>query len=94
MRWVEEVQLLVEEMQRFQVTCAWKSAWWLTRISTTGFDVALAEGLGSYASKQASMFERLEMKAGMMWADLVACTEEFVATHEADGYPKVAPEQE
>ncbi|KAJ7756130.1 hypothetical protein B0H14DRAFT_2228930, partial [Mycena olivaceomarginata] len=56
MRYVEETDLLEEEMGHVLQFFQWRADWWRTRIGSRAArqDEALREGHGSYALKQAA----------------------------------------
>ncbi|KAG1880024.1 hypothetical protein F4604DRAFT_1679157 [Suillus subluteus] len=55
-RWMEEVELLQEEMRRVCAFFDWYAAWWKDQASRRiGLDVAKSEGIGAYAKRQAAI---------------------------------------
>ncbi|KAG1884716.1 hypothetical protein F4604DRAFT_1878684 [Suillus subluteus] len=55
-RWMEEVELLQEEMRRVCAFFDWHAAWWKDQASRRiGLDVAESEGIGAYAKRQAAI---------------------------------------
>ncbi|KAG1830659.1 hypothetical protein EV424DRAFT_1534995 [Suillus variegatus] len=54
-RWAEEVELLLEEMQRVSAFLAWHAAWWDEQATRrVGLDDASLEGIRGYAKRQAA----------------------------------------
>ncbi|KAG1836546.1 hypothetical protein DFJ58DRAFT_846905 [Suillus subalutaceus] len=54
-QWVEEVELLLEEMQHVSAFLAWHAAWWDEQATQrVGLDDALLEGIRGYAKCQAT----------------------------------------
>ncbi|KAJ7264739.1 hypothetical protein C8J57DRAFT_1450655 [Mycena rebaudengoi] len=68
-RWVEEVQLLREEMRRVLRYLSWEASWWEARgeIRIDG-DAAMRNGLIGYATKQALWRRRLAEFFRRKWA--------------------------
>ncbi|KAG1791580.1 uncharacterized protein HD556DRAFT_1240578 [Suillus plorans] len=55
-RWVEEVQLLREEMRRVTAYLSWHATWWDAQADRrTGLEPAEVEGLRGYAKRQAAV---------------------------------------
>ncbi|KAG1788040.1 uncharacterized protein HD556DRAFT_1434199 [Suillus plorans] len=55
-RWVEEVQLLREEMRRVAAYLLWHAAWWDAQADRrTGLALAEVEGIRGYAKRQAAV---------------------------------------
>ena len=68
-RWVEEVELLQEEMQRVVVFLEWKSVDWLGKVGACNGSSALdiQSGLNAYAKKQAAIYHSLAMSFAKFW---------------------------
>jgi hypothetical protein len=79
-RWVEEKQLLMEEMRRTPWYLDWKARWWeerslpwsqdLVRASRPKFEgdfVAFRDGLTAYAKRQAEVHRALARKFTKLW---------------------------
>jgi hypothetical protein len=80
-RWTEEVALINEEMRRVLQFLIWKASWWRSRdCNHTGLLGAgapvdrLADGLSSYAARQAAMYDRLGAKFRRLWAPVYPAT--------------------
>ncbi|KAG1722713.1 hypothetical protein EDB19DRAFT_1834899 [Suillus lakei] len=55
-QWVEEVELLLEEMQRVSAFLAWHAVWWDEQAAQrVGLDDASLEGIRGYAKRQAAL---------------------------------------
>lgn len=70
-RWLEEVELLDEEMRRAVQFCEWKALWWENQGNRRQTVLShLAEGLMAYATEQA-MAERFRAKLwASLWSDI------------------------
>ena len=68
-RWVEEVELLQEEMRRAVTFLEWKSRGWLTRADSRGEDLTfdIRSGLKAYAQKQAAVYHNLAISFTKSW---------------------------
>ncbi|KAG2358776.1 hypothetical protein BDR07DRAFT_1488989 [Suillus spraguei] len=56
MRWVEEVQLLQEEMRRVAAYLLWHATWWDAQADRrAGLALAEVEGIRGYAKRQAAV---------------------------------------
>ncbi|KAG1861286.1 hypothetical protein F4604DRAFT_1684097 [Suillus subluteus] len=78
-RWTEEVQLLVEEMQRVREFLSWHAKWWDEQARRRmGLPDAETEGIEGYAKRQASLRRHLQIAFNDMWV-----TVESSATAEA-----------
>ncbi|KAG1778278.1 hypothetical protein EV702DRAFT_1026696 [Suillus placidus] len=77
-RWTEEVQLLLEEMQRVREFLSWHATWWDEQAGRrTGLPDAESEGIKGYAKRQASLRRNLQITFNDMWV-----TTESSATEE------------
>lgn len=75
-RWVEEVELLQEEMRRVVMFLEWKSKNWLTRecARLTTAPSGVQSGLKAYARKQAAIHHDLAVSFSKLWyPTLVSC---------------------
>lgn len=69
-RWIEECQLLIEEMRRISAYHKWQISWWLDRIGLiTNIPKAEQEGLTAYANRQASIRQRMYDICIIIWKD-------------------------
>ncbi|KZS94987.1 hypothetical protein SISNIDRAFT_396790, partial [Sistotremastrum niveocremeum HHB9708] len=70
-RWIEEKELVVEEMRRVLAFYDWKSEWWLQRLDQRGeaSDVVRA-GLNAYCHKQSNMWKTMASQCATMWTGL------------------------
>jgi hypothetical protein len=68
-RWVEEVQLLQEEMRRVIMFLEWKSCDWLTRVEARRGNVTpdIQSGLNAYTRKQAAIYHDLAVSFAKLW---------------------------
>ena len=68
-RWVEEVELLQEEMRRVVVFLEWKSVDWSGKVGARNGSSALdiQSGLNTYAKKQAAIYHSLAMSFAKFW---------------------------
>jgi hypothetical protein len=58
--WMEEVELLKEEMKRVLQFLEWRSSWWKSRRTEwDGLDNEVVNGLKAYALRQAALHESL-----------------------------------
>jgi hypothetical protein len=68
-RWVEEVELLQEEMRRVVAFLEWRSQEWLAKVDaherTLNTDVQ--SGLDAYARKQAAIYHNLAVSFARLW---------------------------
>ena len=68
-RWIEEFELLQEEMRRVVMFLEWKSENWLTkkdaRLTTVPSDIQ--SGLHAYARKQAAIYHNLAVTFSKLW---------------------------
>ncbi|KAF9048976.1 hypothetical protein BJ165DRAFT_1464001 [Panaeolus papilionaceus] len=74
-RFIEEVELLVEEMNRILRFFAFLASEWDTRANLDGWgalEPATREALVAYAKKTASMYRQLEKSCRSKWSDLPA----------------------
>ncbi|KAK7053871.1 CxC2 domain-containing protein [Favolaschia claudopus] len=67
-RWVEEVQLLREEMRRVLRFLAWRAGWWEER-AVSGREVRedVREGVQAYAARQAAMTRQIARRFRSAW---------------------------
>ncbi|KAJ7701888.1 hypothetical protein B0H17DRAFT_1128104 [Mycena rosella] len=77
--WMEEVQLLREEMRRVMHSLEWKANWWETQQEARGTQIpaVLRVGLAAYAARQAHLHRQVAARfktgwdtsaAGVVWA--------------------------
>ena len=68
-RWVEEVELLQEEMRRVVMFLEWKSRDWLAKVNARRGSTALdiQSGLDAYARKQAAVYHDLAISFIKLW---------------------------
>lgn len=68
-RWVEEVELLQEEMRRVVAFLEWKSIDWMKkREAQLGFVTSdIQSGLDAYAQKQAAVYRHLALSFSKLW---------------------------
>ncbi|KDQ33848.1 hypothetical protein PLEOSDRAFT_1073975 [Pleurotus ostreatus PC15] len=67
-RWVEELQLVQEEMRRSLQFLAWKADWWCEQATRRGnIPPAVSSGLSAYALKQASFLRALLQDSVDIW---------------------------
>ncbi|KAK7025333.1 hypothetical protein VNI00_016115 [Paramarasmius palmivorus] len=66
-RWKEEVHLVEEEMRRVLVSLEWNAKRWDRRAQDMGFTGIHAEGVSSYAHRQAALFHRLKGSFARLW---------------------------
>ncbi|KAF4588993.1 hypothetical protein EYR40_010549 [Pleurotus pulmonarius] len=67
-RWVEELQLVQEEMRRSLIFLAWKADWWCEQATRRGnIPPAVSSGLSAYALKQASFLRALLQDSVDIW---------------------------
>ena len=68
-RWVEEVELLQEEMRRVIMFLEWKSLDWLAKVEAHRGDLAsdIQSGLNAYAKKQAAVYHDLAVSFANLW---------------------------
>ena len=68
-RWVEEVQLLQEEMRRVVMFLEWKSENWLTKrdVRLATAPPSVQSGLRAYAQKQAAIHHGLAVSFSKLW---------------------------
>ncbi|KAJ3964660.1 hypothetical protein EV361DRAFT_873830 [Lentinula raphanica] len=89
-RWVEEVNLLVEERRRVLVTLEYNTKEWEGRAEykgplSEGKDEAHIEGARAYALSQASVFRALAGRFTDLWAGVVVAEEGTEQDNEGDG---------
>ncbi|KAJ3831013.1 hypothetical protein F5878DRAFT_549977 [Lentinula raphanica] len=89
-RWVEEVNLLVEERRRVLVTLEYNAKEWEGRAEykgplSEGKDEAHIEGARAYALSQASVFRALAGRFTDLWAGVVVAEEGTEQDNEGDG---------
>ncbi|KAK0191532.1 hypothetical protein F5146DRAFT_1138355 [Armillaria mellea] len=66
--WLEELQLVEEEMQWVQVSLSWKVDWWEERhVGWQPLALEFSEGIGAYVDKQAALIQRLVVSFSMLW---------------------------
>ncbi|KAJ7260026.1 hypothetical protein B0H12DRAFT_961573, partial [Mycena haematopus] len=65
-RWIEEVDLLKEEM-RVPLTLRVRAKWWDDRADVEGFTGEHAEGARAYAKRQADLLRGLAAHFEVMW---------------------------
>ncbi|KAJ7026219.1 hypothetical protein C8F04DRAFT_1268392 [Mycena alexandri] len=68
-RWVEEVQLLREEMRRVMRFLQWQAAWWEGQRKARGTQIEpeLAAGLEAYAARQAAIHRGIARRFKAAW---------------------------
>ncbi len=67
-RWMEEEELLLEEMRRVIAWFQWRAGWWREQgCRRSQVDAALQRGLAAYAEKQAAVFEGLAQVCASYW---------------------------
>ena len=68
-RWVEEVELLQEEMRRVVMFLEWKSETWFARkdVRLTTASPSIQSGLQAYALKQAAIYHNLAVSFSKLW---------------------------
>jgi len=67
-RWVEEVELLQEEMRRVVMFLEWKSGEWLAKTGARGSSAPdIKSGLNAYAEKQAAVYHDLAVSFAKLW---------------------------
>ncbi|KAG1865495.1 hypothetical protein DFJ58DRAFT_771317 [Suillus subalutaceus] len=72
-RWMEEVELLQEEMRRVCAFFDWHAAWWKDQASRRiGLDVAKSEGIGAYAKRQAAIQVMMRDNCLKKWHPITA----------------------
>jgi hypothetical protein len=72
-RYIEEEELVLEEMGRTLRFLKWKSDWWLSLDSDMTRDSSRArEGRKAYAAKQAFLLTALSTKFEGIWRSVVA----------------------
>ncbi|KAK7001855.1 CxC2 domain-containing protein [Favolaschia claudopus] len=72
-RWVEEVDLLREEMRRVLRFLAWRGMWWEERRTVTrAMSADVRVGLQAYAARQASLTRRLALRFRQNWNNSAA----------------------
>ncbi|KAK6974636.1 CxC2 domain-containing protein [Favolaschia claudopus] len=72
-RWVEEVDLLREEMRRVLRFLEWRAMWWEQKRSVThSVSADIRAGLQAYAARQASLARRLAFRFKQIWNNSAA----------------------
>lgn len=72
-RWEEEVELLLEEMDRAVLYFEWKATWWYDRIDARPDARAdIKSGLAAYARQKAVMFDMLAAGCRSHWRKALA----------------------
>ncbi|KAG1860956.1 hypothetical protein F4604DRAFT_1882528 [Suillus subluteus] len=67
--WMEEVQLLLEEMRCVREFLSWHAAWWDEQADQrVNLPVAEAEGIKGYARRQAALRRRIQHAFMKMWS--------------------------
>ena len=68
-RWMEEVELLQEEMRRVVVYLEWKSCWWTGKVGARAGSCPLdiQSGVDSYARRQANVYRDLAVSFAGQW---------------------------
>ncbi|KAJ7719391.1 hypothetical protein B0H16DRAFT_1739421 [Mycena metata] len=84
-RWVEEVQLLREEMRRVMRFLQWKAAWWESRRYSRGREIpqALVAGLAAYAARQAALHRGIARRFRAGWDTSRSAVVRMVAMEDA-----------
>ncbi|KAF9501458.1 hypothetical protein BDN71DRAFT_1501176 [Pleurotus eryngii] len=69
MRWLEEEQLIQEEMRRVIAYLDWRASWWITQGERRSGSVTpeLQDGLQAYAAKQANILRGIRQRFACMW---------------------------
>ncbi|KAJ7256755.1 hypothetical protein C8J57DRAFT_1650145 [Mycena rebaudengoi] len=67
LRWLEEVQLLEEEMRRIQQFLLWHGKWWREQVGRRDVDAVQKEGDTAYALRQAVLKETLAARFKEKW---------------------------
>jgi hypothetical protein len=71
-RWVEERDLLLEEMARTPLYLEWKAGWWEEHSHLRcNSDERLQEGCAAYAAKQADLCRTFARNFTSMWQPLL-----------------------
>jgi hypothetical protein len=73
MRFMEEVELLQEEMERVVRFLEWQEDWWHAKglcMGREGVTEASAEGLHAYAERQAALHRSLQAHFTTLWKDV------------------------
>ncbi|KAJ7229225.1 hypothetical protein C8J57DRAFT_1534542 [Mycena rebaudengoi] len=86
MRWLEEVQLLQEEMRRIKQFLLWHSSWWAEQVGRRAelVDVLQAEGDRAYALRQAALKAGLSASFARCWEHLTKLVEQAQAGADID----------
>ena len=69
-RWIEEVDLLLEEMRRVVSFLQWKAEDWLTKLDVRSATAppSIQSGLQAYARKQAALYHNLALSFSKLWS--------------------------
>jgi hypothetical protein len=70
-RYVEEEELVLEEMRRTLQYLRWKAGWWRSG-DVEEVKVKIREGSKAYKEKQASLLDELRIKFEHMWRPVIA----------------------
>ncbi|KAJ6558618.1 hypothetical protein DFH09DRAFT_1084132 [Mycena vulgaris] len=84
-RWIEEVQLLREEMRRVMCFLCWKAVWWENQRVARGMEVhiTLQAGLKAYAARQAALHRGIARRFKTGWDTLRAVVVRTAAVEDA-----------
>jgi hypothetical protein len=69
-RYVEEEELVLEEMRRTLRYLEWKASWWRAKVPCHD-KRRIREGQAAYAAKQAAFLDELRLKFERLWRSLL-----------------------
>ena len=76
-RWMEESDLLQEEMRRIIAFLEWKSTWWTGKVGSRSGSITadVQHGVDSYAHRQSSTYHKLAVTLSKQWVPCLVALE-------------------